>query len=194
VSRYAGRSNIIGWEIFNEPDAVTVPADAALELTAPENYAELLAYSSNVIRDLDPTKLVVMAATQSIQQNFPTTLNYNKSLRDMGVASLVDIWNIHYYGTGYESLITNNGVADFLNGLGKTIWITESGAQGPNNQREYVERTWSYLREKVSAIDRIYYYEYGSTVPIDQNYGLRTTDQSFPVSDLYIYLRDQPKS
>jgi hypothetical protein len=77
-----------------------------------------------------------------------------------------------------------------LNSIQKPIWLTESGEQGPNNQLAYVETAWPFLSDKVSGIQRFYYFEYGSTVPAEQNFGLRTTDSNFPVSDLYINLRD----
>lgn len=191
VQRYKNRGGIIGWEIFNEPDALTVPSDAALDLTNPDNYFELLRYSSEVIRVLDPTRLKVMAATEAINQDFPMHLDYNKRLRDLGAADLVDIWNIHYYGKSFDRVIQANGIADFLNGLGKLIWITESGVEGPNNQLAYAEQVWPFLRENISNIDRIYYYEFASPVmPLESNFGLKTTDPALPVSDLYINLRD----
>lgn len=190
VQRYANVGSVEAWEVWNEPDAVTVPSDAALGLTDPANYAEMLAYASNVIRDNDRSALIVMAASQSIQQNFPTNLNYNKSLRDLGVENFVDVWNVHYYGTRFESVVTENGVADFLNSIGKTIWVTESGEQGPNDQLAYVETAWPFLTEKIPGIQRFYYYQYSGTEPAELNYGLRTTDPALPVSDLYVYLRD----
>ena len=75
---------------------------------------------------------------------------------------------------------------EFWDRLG--IWITESGEQGPNDQLEYVETTWPFLTEKIPGISRIYYYEYSSTAAITQSFGLRNTDQAFPVSDFYVDL------
>jgi hypothetical protein len=190
VQRYAGVSGIEAWEVWNEPDAVTVPSDGALNLTDPANYAEMMAYAYNIIKDSDPSSLAIMAASQSIQQNFPTNLNYNKQLKDLGLENVTDVWNVHYYGTRFESVVTSNGVADFLNGVSKPIWVTESGQQGPNEQLAYVETAWPFLTDKIPGIQRFYYYQFGGTEPADVNYGLRTTDPAFPVSDLYIYLRD----
>lgn len=191
VARYANNPRIIGWEIWNEPDLTVVSADAALGLTSPSNYLELVQFAAPIVRSLDPTKLVVMAATQSIQQNFPVNLDYNISLRDLGIEGLVDIYNIHYYGEQFENIIRDGGVADFLNGISIPIWITESGAMGPTNQLAYVETAWPYLQKEINGIDRIYYYEFGSTQPLETNYGLLTSDASFPVSDLYVHLRDR---
>lgn len=190
VQRYKNVGNIIGWEIWNEPNVITVSSDTALALTEPANYAELLASASNIVHSEDRGALVVMAATESIQQNFPNNLNYNKQLKDLGVENFTDVWNVHYYGTRYESVITDSGVKDFLNGVNKPIWVTETGETGPNEQLAYVETTWPFLSENIPGIQRFYYYEYGNTVPVDSNYGLKTTDANFPVSDLYIYLRD----
>ena len=191
VRRYANTPGIIGWEIWNEPDLTVVASDAALQLTSALNYAEMLAYASNVVHDEDSNALVVMAATQSIQQNFPTNLNYNKTLKEAGVENFTDVWNVHFYGSRYESVVTDNGVADFLNSVSKPIWVTESGEQGPNKQLPYVETAWPFLLEKIPGIQRFYYYQYASTDAAEFNYGLRTTDPEFPVSDLYVHLRDR---
>ena len=193
VRRYANNPRIIGWELWNEPDLTVVASDAALEVTIPEKYAELIAYSTNEVRRGDPGKLVVMGATRSIQQQFPTTLRFNKTLKDLGLEDMVDVWNVHYYGSNYESVVTTNGIRDFLNSLKIPIWITESGEQGPNKQLAYVETAWPFLKEKIPGIARFYYYEFASNAPIDQNYGLRTGDPALPVSDLYVYLRDRPR-
>ncbi len=190
VSRYGKVAGITGFEVFNEPDIVTVAADEVLGLTTPENYFTLLRDSYFAIKSLAPSKLAVMAATTSIQRNFPTVLNYNRTLRDLGADGYTDIWNIHYYATSYESVVTNNGVADFLNSVSRPIWVTESGETGPTKQLAYVETAWPFLKEKISGIQRFYYYQYGETGPIENNFGLRTTDPSFPVSDLYIFFRD----
>lgn len=191
VRRYSGVPGIIAWEVWNEPNLTTVSSDEALGLTDPANYALLLTRAFNVIRNEDPTALVVMAATTSIQQNFPNTLNYNKQLRDLGIENVTDVYNVHYYGTRYESVVTDNGVADFLNGIGKPVWVTESGEQGPNNQLAYVETTWPFLQDKIPSIQRFYYYQYSGPEAAESNYGLRTPDPSFPVSDLYVHLRER---
>lgn len=190
VQRYAGHPKIIGWEIWNEPDAEITP-NVVLGLSDAANYVDLLSYSANEVRRNDPTRLVIPAATQSIQQNFPTSLNYNKRMRDLGAANMVDLWNVHYYGKNFESVVTDNGVADFLNGLNKPIWITESGETGPNEQLAYGETVWPFLMSEVPAIERIYIYEFASTAPLESNFGLKTSDPQFPVSDLYIHLRDR---
>ncbi len=190
VQRYANVPAIIGWEVWNEPDLTVVSSDTGLELTNPDNYVEMLGRAFNAIRSDDPSALVIMAATQSIQQNFPTNLNYNKRMRDLGVENITDIYNVHYYGTRFESVVTSNGVGDFLNGVSKPIWITESGETGPNNQLAYVETAWPFLLDEIPGIQRFYYYQYDSTAPLESNFGLRTTDANFPVSDLYVYMRD----
>jgi hypothetical protein len=190
VARYANNPAIEAWEVWNEPDLTVVPSDIALGLEDPNNYMQMLAAASNVIRSLDGNALILNAATSSIQQNFPNALNYNKAMKDAGVEGLIDVYNVHYYGTRYESVVTNSGVSDFLNSVTKTIWLTETGETGPNEQLAYVETAWPFLKEKIPGIDRFYYYEYGSTQPLESNYGLRTTDPAFPVSDLYVYLRD----
>lgn len=190
IERYRNNGAIVGWEIWNEPDLTVVASDAVLGLEQAENYAELIGLASAVSRQLSPNKKVVLGATSSIQQNFPQILDYNKKLRNLGVANLVDVWGVHFYGKQYEKVVQGKGVADFLNSLDKPIWVTESGEQGPNNQRDYVERTWPFLSEEIPRIDRFYYFIFASTAPVEQNYGLRLADSAFPISDLYLSLRD----
>jgi hypothetical protein len=190
VERYRNSPRVIGFEIFNEPDIVILPQDEVLGLTNPDNYFELLSESYMASKRLAPSKLAMMTGTTSIQQNFPTTLRYNQRLRDLGADGFTDIWNVHYYSTSFETIVTTNGVGDFLNGVSKPIWVTESGKTGPNEQLDYVETAWPFLKSRIPGIQRFYYYQYGETVPPEQNFGLRTTDPSAPVSDLYIFLRD----
>ncbi len=191
VERYADTPGIIGWEVFNEPDLITVASDASLELIEPSNYFELLGFASEVLRTTDPTRLIVMAATSSIQQNYSSHLDYNKELKELGTENLIDIWNIHYYGEQFENVVRNGGVESFLDSLSVPIWITESGEQGPNNQLPYVETAWPYLREKVPGIDRIYYYQFAETGSPETSFGLKTVDSGTTLSDLYIFLRDR---
>ncbi len=190
AQRYAGSSAVAGFEIFNEPDIISLPQDEVLGLAEPENYFELLRSSYFAVRANAPSKKVVMAATTSIQRKFPTVLNYNRKLRDLGAEAYTDVWNVHYYATSYESVVTSNGVGDFLNGINKPIWVTESGETGPNKQLAYVETAWPFLKKEIPGIERFYYYQYGETGPLGTNFGLRTTDSAFPVSDLYLFLRD----
>jgi hypothetical protein len=87
--------------------------------------------------------------------------------------------------------VRGGGVADFLNGLPKPIWITESGAQGVNSQLEYGERVWPFLTDKIPGIERIYQYQFAEATPADVTYGLRNLSGDLPVSDLYVHLRDR---
>jgi len=188
VERYSNVPGVVGFEIFNEPDVVTVPSDQVLELTSAENYVELLRISYGVIKEINSSKLAVMAATRSIQQNWPASFNYNKALKQAGAANYTDVWNIHYYGKQFEKVVAPDGVADFLKGVGKAIWVTESGIKGPNNQLAYVQTVWPFLDDKISGIQRFYYYEYSSTAAAPESFGMRSNDQAFPVSDLYVEL------
>lgn len=190
VARYGNHPRVVGFEIFNEPDLLILPQDEVLGLQNPDNYFEMLSESYRTSRRLAPSKLIMMTATTSIQQNFPNTLNYNKRLRDLGADAFTDVWNIHYYSSSFETIVTSNGVGDFLNGIPKPIWVTESGKTGSNEQLPYVETTWPFLKKEIPAIERFYYFQYGETGPAENNFGLRTTDPEFPVSDLYIHLRD----
>lgn len=191
VTRYKDNPKIEGYEIFNEPDAVTVAADASLGLTDPDNYFELLSYASSVVKSVDPGKLIVSAATESINQSFPSRLDYNTKLIDLGAANLVDVWAIHYYGEQYERVVQAKGVRDLLVKIPKPIWVTESGAQGVTSQISYVERTWPFLQKQIPNITRFYYYDYSSSEDPSRTFSLRTRSSQNPVSDLYVYLAGQ---
>jgi Glycosyl hydrolase catalytic core len=191
IRRYGSRSNVEAIQVWNEPNMLVHPENTTMGFVeTPENYVDLLARASNVIRERAPGKLVVSAATTSINQNFPSTLDYNRALRDAGASAFADRWGIHFYGKQIERVVQEGGVQDFVNGLDVPVWITESGEQGINNQLAYGEEVWPFLRDKMPSIERIYIYQFTENTPSDVSYGLRTLDSAFPVSDLYIWLRD----
>ena len=101
------------------------------------------------------------------------------------------MYAVHYYGRQFENVVRSNGVADFLNSIPKRIWVTETGAQGFNNQRSYARQVLPYLSEKVPSIDRFYIYQMYENTPAESTYGLRNPSSSTALSDLYLYLRDE---
>ncbi len=192
AQRYRGNGRIIAWEIWNEPNMTSNADNQLLDIAAnPENYVELLGKAHSVIKSISPNKIVVNAATTAINQNFPGTLDYNKRMAAAGVDSFVDRYNAHYYGRQFENVLVPDGVSDFLNERPVPIWITESGAQGVNNQLAYGEQVWPFLIEKISSIERIYVYQFTEATPSDSTYGLKNLSGDFPVSDLYVWLRDR---
>lgn len=191
ATRYQGNSRIIGYQIWNEPNTTLFPENITMGfVNDPVAYVELLAFSHSIIKSISPNALVLNAATTAINQNFPESLDYNRAMRDAGALSFVDRWAIHYYGKQFENVVRSGGVEDFLNGLGIGIWVTESGAQGVNSQLAYGEQVWPFLQEEIGGIERIYQYQYAEATPSDVSYGMRTLDPAFPVSDLYVFLRD----
>jgi endo-1,4-beta-mannosidase len=191
VARYAANPRVVGFQIWNEPNAPGRFDNSVLELdTNAVNYLELLAQSYSVIKRIAPGKLVVNAATTAINQNYPDTLNYNRTLRDNGLLNFVDVFAIHYYGRQYENVLRSGGVKDFLSSMGNRIWVTESGAQGATRQLKYVEQTWPFLSDRISAIERFYYYQMYETGDPATSYGLRNGSSDQPVSDFYVWLRD----
>ena len=191
VRRYASNSRVIGFQIWNEPNQNSA-ANQALQLN--DNaalYVDLLAAGAAVVRANASEKLVVTAATSAINQNFPSTLDYNRAMRDAGAEQHADIWGMHYYGKQYENLVRPGGVRDFANGLSLPIWVTESGAQGVNNQLAYGEEVWPYLTDNISRIQRIYVYQFTDASPPETTYGLRNLSSASALSDLYVWLRDR---
>jgi hypothetical protein len=191
VSRYGGNGRVIGFQVGNEPNQNNRDNQNLGLVTDAAAYVDLLKMSHAVIESIAPAKLVITAATTAINQNFPGSLDYNRAMRDAGAQDYADIWAIHYYGKQYENLIRPGGVRDFANGLSKPIWVTESGAQGVNEQLAYGEEVWPYLREKIPGIQRIYQYQFTESTPPESTYGLRNLSADMALSDLYIWLRDR---
>ena len=190
--RYAGNGRIIGWEIWNEQNMLSNPDNTTLGIaTSPANYTEMLTFAFNEVRAAAPGKLVLSGPTTAINQNFPETLDYNKGMQEAGALNVCDIWAVHYYGKQFEKLITDGGVADFLNSFSKEVWVTESGERGVNSQLDYGEHVWHYLKEQVPSIQRIYQYQYTEASGADSTYGLRNLTPGRELSDLYVYLRDR---
>ena len=192
VKRYANNPRLTAFQIWNEPNMDSNPDNVLLGLNdSPDNYLELLALAYSVTKDAAPQKSIVTAATTAINQNFPDSLNYTEDLIDAGAANFADVVAIHYYGKQYENVTRSGGIADTLKSIPRPIWVTESGAQGFNDQLAYVERTWPFLREKIPNISRFYYYQFTEVESPERTYALRSLDQVNPLSDLYIYLRDR---
>lgn len=192
VRRYLRKGRIKAFQIWNEPNDKSNPHNHLLEIAdSPSNYVEMLRSASEFIHSRKRSRLVINAATTAINQDYPRALDYNEALIENGAESLVDAWAVHYYGSQYENVLRPGGVGDFLNSLTKPIWVTESGAKGINEQLEYVERTWTFLRDSVPGIARFYLYQFTESTPADETYGLRNLTPGLSISDLYIYLRDR---
>jgi hypothetical protein len=192
ISRYRRRGRLAGYQIWNEPNNPDFVENVTLDvLTKPTNYVELLARAHSAIKGVARRKKVINAATTAIAQNFPSTLDYNRAMVEAGILSFTDAYAIHYYGKNIERVLLPGGVADFLNGLGREIWVTESGVQGVNRQLEYAQRIFPFIKSRVPSIRRIYWYQFTDDAPSDSTYGLRNLSPGAFVSDLYVHLRDR---
>lgn len=195
ASRYGRNRRVEAFQVWNEPNNPSFPENATLKvLTSPENYVELLALAHNTIRTAAPRKVIVNGATTAIAQNFPSTLNYNKEMIKAGALSFVDIFAIHYYGKQPERVLVPGGIGEFLRGIPKPLWVTESGAQGISNQREYAERIFPFLKEQIPNLRRIYLYQFTEATPATSTYGLRNLTPGLTLSDLYVTLRDRGRT
>lgn len=188
IRRYRRKRKIVGFQIFNEPNNPSFSESTTLEtLNSPENYIDLLSKAHRFIKRRAKKKLVVGAATTSIFQNFPETLEYNQALLDLGIENYLDVFAIHVYGSSMERYFL--GIEDFLRSLSKPIWVTESGQRGYLEQLEYVQRVWPFLEEEL-GIERFYFYRFAESASASESWGLKNSTPATPVSDLYVHLRD----
>lgn len=189
MERYATVKAITAWEIWNEPDDGHRSDNHALDLDgSPSNYVSLLSLAHAASRRITPEKLVVMGATTSIVDDYPSKLTYNQAARDAGAESFVDVWGVHFYGRDLDTFASANGPAEFLNSLHVPIWVTETGAKGYDQQLGYAQQVWPFLRDSVPGIARIYGFQFTEDSSPGTTYGLRNLDGSSPYSDLYLYL------
>ncbi|MCB0319733.1 MAG: cellulase family glycosylhydrolase [Bdellovibrionales bacterium] len=193
VDRYSSNTQIVGWEIWNEPNDDGNPENLTLAMDwknadGASNYVAMLSSAYDVVKAKMPSALVVAAATTSINQNYPNTLNYGKAMKSAGAEAVCDVWGVHYYGTEYDHIFAPNGIEPFINSLSKPIWLTESGAKGVTAQLDYVDETWEILETSFKNLERIYYYQFTEATPPDTTYGLRNLGPGEEYSDLYNYL------
>jgi hypothetical protein len=190
VSRYKKNSRVIGFQLWNEPNDLNNPDNIRMGFaSSPDTFLEFMVEGSDAIEAIAPRKLVINGATTAIAQNYPATLQYNRALIEGGLLKVVDIFAIHFYGKSIERLILPDGVGDLLRTVTKPVWVTESGAEGVLNQRDYAQRIFPYLLFNFPVIKRIYIYQFTDSAPAKESYGLKTLDKRSPVSDLYVYLR-----
>jgi hypothetical protein len=191
ASRYGNNGKVVGIQLWNEPNMESNSDNELMGfINAPEMYASFLTGAAAKMRQVAPRLKVVNAATTAINQNHPSTLDYNKDMVAAGVADAVDIYAIHYYGEQFERVL-QGGIKNFLNNdINRPIWVTESGEQGVNKQLRYVERAWPFLKEKIPGIERFYYYQLTEATPSESTYALRNLTAGSALSDLYIWLRD----
>lgn len=191
AKRYGRKNKLKAIQIWNEPNDVNNEDNIRLELSSsPQNYVELLRASSNEVRRYaKKKKKIVAAATTAINQNFPESLDYNRDMHSAGLKDIADVVALHYYGAQYERIYF--GIGEFIDSIDKTIWFTESGARGVLKQLEYAERTWPLLKSLSPRVERIYAYQFTDASAADESWGLRTLDPEFPISDLYLHLRDR---
>ncbi len=91
VARYRGR--VTHWEIYNEVDFNPPGLHATFSGTT-QDYAELLAAASRVIRETDPAAKVLISG---FSLGEPTNRAMPGQLLKMGAADRIDIFNIHAY-------------------------------------------------------------------------------------------------
>lgn len=190
-SRYSNKRKLKAIQVWNEPNTTSNPDNKTLGVTSPQNYYSMLKLARTAIKK-SSKKLVINAATTAINQNYPKSLRYNRTLKDLGAESLVDVWAAHFYGKSVENVIRPGGIKSFFRTFTKPIWFTESGEKGTNKQREYVERYWTFLKSQISGIKRIYFYQFTENTPASSTYGMKNPTAGSTVSDFYIYLRDNP--
>jgi hypothetical protein len=192
MRRYRNNRRIVAYQIWNEPNMLENRDNVVLGLAQnPERYVEMLGESRTRIRSFRRRPKIVSAATTAINQNYPATLEYARGMKDAGLEEHCDVVGVHYYGSHLENVLRPDGVEDYIKSLARPVWVTESGQKGIFKQREYVRRFWPFLLENFPNIRLIFYYQFTEDAPPSSTYALKTLIPATPVSDLYIYLRDE---
>lgn len=189
LDRYGSDPRIVGWEIWNEPDAFCNGrvAPAGVLDCSPQDYVDLVARVSPEIRRRTSAK-VVAAATTSINQSFPQNFDWNRDMVSAGILPLIDVYNFHWYSRQLEKL-TFGGIADFLNSTGKPVWDTESGETGSTSQLGFARDVFPALDREIKRLERIYIFTYFDGRDPSNTFGLVASNGI--ESDLYQFLRDE---
>lgn len=190
VERYGDERRISSFQIWNEPNDANNADNKTLDIaTSPSNYVSMLREAANYIRSNTRRKLVVGAATTSINQNYPEAFVYNEELKKAGIEQSADVYAIHYYGTNIERLYFSGGITSFIRSLSIPVWITESGERGLTEQESYTRTIWPFLQEMFPGIKRFYFYKFTDAEnTASDSFGLKNTSGN---SDLYYYLKDR---
>lgn len=183
--RYSQYPNVIGFQICNEINTTMFDDNITYDfIDHPEYYVDMvkeiryrLSTAKNALSEIPATvdKLLVSAATTSLMQNYPKTLNYNKELLKLGIEGVVDYYAIHLYGTSPWVFFAPGGVLDFINSIKLPIMVTEIGSIDAKVKqfKTFIPLIQKYLK----SIHKIYWYQYdgsGSTT----SYGMRTKGES----------------
>ena len=150
VGRY--KASVKHWEVWNEPDEDFTILDGT-----PETYFELLRAASSAIKSVDPSAIVVSAATVNIVSKGAAKFEWMDRLVALGLPGVADVLNIHYYsdldielGIGGPSLVATAGMP---------VWVTETGRAGQDLQEKYFRQNVPYIDRALNP-ERIYWYCY----------------------------------
>lgn len=189
MEHYKDDHRVVGYQIGNEPNNTDFTENRLLGFRNPDLYLQALAQAYKISKEIDSNKLILMAATTSIVQNYPDTLNYNKTLLENKVEKFCDVYCIHYYGDrNFINLMRPGGAFQFLKEIKNDIWVTEVGENVFNEHLDYARVMMPFLISKIPNIKRFYWYQYdgGGTT---ETFGLRNTTGAF--SRLYAYLKNR---
>lgn len=196
--KYKSDNRVLGYQIWNEPNMEAHEDNVVMGFVkSPLKYLRLLGSCYESSKTINPNKKILNAATTSISQNYPETLNYNRILIKNRVCDVVDIFAVHWYGNKLEKLHRPNGIIETLNGVNKPIWMTESGKSGQKGQKEYVKTVWPYLFKKIPNLQIIFYYIYYECENSPINFGLKyiNSKNKLILSDLFSewFISDEEK-
>ena len=183
IRRYRNHPRVIGWQLGNEVNTDMFHDNITFGFRDPVSYLAFVQSIAANAKTIAPDKLVVAAATTSIIQNFPNTLDFNKQMA--ALQDHVDAVAVHYYGANAWGLLKPGGVLDFLIGVKKPLWFTEIGTDKTNKHKSYFLKHLAFLDDKLH-IEKFFWYQYdagGSTT----GYGLRTPQGV--QSSLYHYIK-----
>lgn len=189
----AGITNIVGFEILNEPDWVCFNGDIwiggvdSFDPNTITKYAELLKISNKTIKKVYPNAKIVTAGLANIGLTVPNYLGYIYPLNFLkwvnnvkdetgkgAIDAYADAVGVHWYPMDYTNFQT--GTRNMLKQVsdtvgGKPIWITEFGvsdylASDQNARTKFFKDFFVYVRDSITE----------AMVPMMFAYGLHTPD------------------
>lgn len=188
IDRYSQHEHVLGYQVLNETNTAMFDDNVEYSfINNPELYVNALANVYNYSKKINPSKIITNAATTSILQSFPRTLEYNKKLLEYGLEKYIDVYSFHYYGDSLFNLLRPSGVFNFIRSISKPLWITEIGEKKFNNHLQYYKKHINFLKHRLN-LEKIFWYQYDGGADTS-SYGL-IIGSTLQKSKLYNHIKN----